>query len=132
MKLARYAIFAALCAGLSACTSVTTDTAQTWPASPDYTAHGTLLGVKAYDYGKVTVVELPENGSVVVKDAQGRKVKTERVGQFVRFPSMSHFVVESGGEAPHLRPPFALSFLQLHKAQSAKPRRSQRNPVMMM
>ena len=97
MRILSVVALTALGAAISACTLSPPAIEKTWTASSDYMAHGTLHGARAFNYGRVAVIELPEPKTAIVHDAYGRVVAPEKMGTFLRVPVMSKFSVTSGG-----------------------------------
>ncbi|WEF31458.1 hypothetical protein [Pseudoduganella chitinolytica] len=86
------ALAAALLCG---CAGVPPDSAPRTPISADYVAAGDTSGVRAFVYGKRTVLEIaPRLFWLTIEDADGAAVPYEREGRFYRLPrKLDNFTV---------------------------------------
>lgn len=80
------AVCVAVAAVLAACASLPPADAPTTRVSPDYVAAGDASGVRAFVYGKRTVLELPSGPTwLSVRDENGVAVEYEKEGRYYRL-----------------------------------------------
>lgn len=83
----KLAIIASVCAAFGAAGCATPDTS--WPkrVSADYEAFGETYGMRAFIYGKRTVLEYPQQPAawISIRDAEGVSVSYEREGKYIRL-----------------------------------------------
>lgn len=107
MKPNAIALFLASSAMLSACSYIPHNSGVPRMVSPDYTATGSVVGVRAYLYGKKTVLEFREEPTfITIKDEYGAEVPYEQVGgedhagRFYRFNRrIDNFTVWANGRS---------------------------------
>lgn len=107
MKPNAIALILASSAMLSACSYIPHNSGLPRLVSPDYTATGSVVGVRAYLYGQKTVLEFREDPTfVTIRDEHGAEVPYEKVGgedhagRFYRFNRrIDNFTVWANGRS---------------------------------
>lgn len=86
MKLHRLAAVVAASSFLAACSTFSPTTGPNYRVGPDYTATGSIHGVKAYVYGERTLLQYERAPFILsIKDVNGQPVGYEREGEFYRL-----------------------------------------------
>jgi outer membrane protein OmpA-like peptidoglycan-associated protein len=86
MKLHKLAAAIATSSLLAACSTFSPGAGPTYRVGPDYTATGSVNGVKAYVYGERTLIQYERTPFLLsIKDVNGQSVGYELEGQFYRL-----------------------------------------------